>query len=56
MAGLAVAVAGLLPAPERQVRLGPGRSGVDVDDAVSKSRIARKAVFASRVKIDDDSP
>src|SRR5580765_5641721 len=32
MAGLAVAVAGLLPAAEREVRLGPGRPGVDVDD------------------------
>ena len=31
--GLAVAVAGLLPATERQVRLGAGRAGVHVDDA-----------------------
>ena len=33
MPGLAVAVAGLLPAAEREVRLGAGRPGVDVDDA-----------------------
>src|SRR6476661_5961910 len=32
MARLAVAVAGLLPAAERQVDLGAGRPGVDVDD------------------------
>src|SRR6476660_3332809 len=32
VAGLAVAVAGLLPAAEWQVRLGAGRAGVDVDD------------------------
>src|SRR6476469_1156399 len=32
MAGLAMAVAGLLPAAEREVRLGAGRPRVDVDD------------------------
>src|SRR5258705_9086099 len=32
VAGLAVAVAGLLPATERQVRLRPGRPGIDVYD------------------------
>src|SRR3989442_12555153 len=30
--GLAVAVPGLLPATEREMRLGAGRAGVDVDD------------------------
>src|ERR1700741_4552 len=33
VAGLAVAVPGLLPAAERQVRLGAGRARVDIDDA-----------------------
>src|SRR5690349_9123931 len=33
LARLAVTVARLLPAPERQVDLGAGRAGVDVDDA-----------------------
>src|SRR6476659_1610894 len=33
VAGLAVAVAGLLPAAERQVRLGAGRARIHVDDA-----------------------
>jgi hypothetical protein len=56
VARLAVAVAGLLPAAEREVDLGAGRAGVDVDDPVSKSRIARKAVFASRVKIEELRP
>src|SRR4249920_2577619 len=32
VARLAMAVAGLLPATERQVHLGAGRPGVDVDD------------------------
>src|SRR5258705_12152836 len=32
MAGLAVAIAGLLPAAEREVDLGAGRAGIDVDD------------------------
>ena len=56
MTGLAVAAAGLLPATERQVCSAPVVPAFTYTIPVSKSRIARNAVFASRVKIDDDRP
>ena len=57
LAGLAVAVAGVLRAAEREVHLGADRARVDVrDPGLLRSRIARNALFTSRVKIDDESP
>jgi hypothetical protein len=50
-----MAVAGVLGAAEGQVDLGADRAGVDVIP-VSRSRIARNALFTSRVKIEDERP